>query len=57
MKQVFQIVSKGECGFSVVDTKVYTNYEVAIKKKNNLCENYPEDSYWVIGLTLNEEEV
>ena len=57
MKQVFQIVSKGECGFSVVDTKVYTNYEVAIEKKNNLCENYPEDSYWVIGLTLNEEEV
>ena len=57
MKQVFQIVSKGECGFSVVDTKVYTNYEVAIKKKNNLCENYPEDSYWVIGLTLNKEEV
>lgn len=57
MKKVFQIVSKGECGFSLVDTKVYTNYRKATEIKNNLCKGYPEDSYWVIGITINEEEV
>lgn len=57
MKKVFQIVSKGECGFSLVDSYAYTNYEKATEFKNNLCENYPEDSYWVIGITINEEEL
>lgn len=57
MRTVFQIVSKGECGFSLVDTKVYTNYKKATEIKNKLCNSYPEDSYWVIGITINEEEV
>lgn len=48
----YQILTRGEDGFSSVNTNIYANYKEALERKNNLSENYPNETFWIVSLKV-----